>query len=259
MARYPQSVLNVDVALIGGTGIGHRLAALGGKPILVPTRYGPFRGNLFQLPEREDSKALSIVAVERHSAGHKTPPHAINFKAIARGLYELNVKGCFSTAASGSLNGSWPVGTITVCTDFIDQSSRNITMFEHDVEHHDFTTPFTLAPYLQDAATKTQTCVEWPCNYLCVNGPRYETPAEIKMFGEWGADLVGMTAASEATCLRELGIPYGLLGIVTNAAAGLGDEELSHGDVSRTMETCGQTVVDLLLEASRLLVQNPLR
>ena len=282
MARYPHPVLKVDVALVGGTGIGHRLANLGGQPLLVPTPYGPLRGILTTLQsdppslsaersehsrrgqgggyEQDDqsqqvseAKPITLLLVERHSAGHKTPPHGVNYKAIAHGLKNLQVKGCLSTAASGCFRPEWPIGTIAVCHDFIDATSRNVTMFEDNVQHQDFTTPFPLAPTLKQAAQEANIEVQPQGTYLCVNGPRYETPAEIQMFDRWGADLVGMTAATEASCLREAGVPYGLLGIVTNKAAGLGDSELHHGEVADVMETCGQTVVDLLLHTARLI------
>lgn len=249
-------MLTADVALIGGTGIGYRLAELGGRPITVPTRYGPLRGTLVTY-NPPDSDPVTLVLVQRHSAGHKDPPHKINFKAIARGLAELKVKGCVSTAASGCLNPAWPVGTVTVCTDFIDFTARNVTMFENEVEHHDFSDPFNLAPYLQDAASDLNYPATWPCTYLCLNGPRYETPAEIKMYGELGADLVGMTAATEAVCLRELEVPYGLLGIVTNPAAGISESPLSHSEVTEVMEKVGADVVKLMLRAAVTIAQSP--
>src|SRR5436189_62411 len=61
--------------------------------------------------------------------------------------------------------------------------------------------------------------------YVNVNGPRYETPAEIRMFVEAGGDVVGMTAGSEAIAMREAGVGYGCLAIITNLAAGLREGE----------------------------------
>lgn len=252
MARYSLPVLKVDVALVGGTGIGSRLAALPGRSCVVPTAYGNLRGKIIRLPDSEKTAFL----VQRHSAGHKTPPHAVNYKAIAEGVKKMGVKGCISTAASGCLNPAWPVGTVAICTDFIDATSRNLTMFEADVEHRDFTTPFPLSPLVQTSADAIGLKTVSPCTYLCVNGPRYETPAEIKAFRTLGADLVGMTAATEAVAMRESYIPYALVGIVTNAASGMGQEELAHEEVADVMETTGPKVVELLLHAAKLIAES---
>lgn len=239
--------LRADVALIGGTGIGSRLVTLSGRMVVVPTEFGNLRGKLVE------HEGLCVLLVQRHSSGHKTPPHGVNYKAIARGLKQMGVKGCFSTAASGCLRPEWGVGTVTVCSDFIDMTGRNLTMFEEGVQHRDFTSPLPLGGALLRAATDLGLDVATPCTYLCVNGPRYETPAEIRAFQTLGADIVGMTAASEAIALREEGVDYGLLGIVTNAASGMGGAELAHDEVTDAMEAVGDDVVRLLLRAAVLV------
>ncbi len=58
--------------------------------------------------------------------------------------------------------------------------------------------------------------------YVCTNGPRFETPAEIIAFGRLGADLVGMTGCPEVALAAELDLPYASIGVISNAAAGLG-------------------------------------
>ena len=57
--------------------------------------------------------------------------------------------------------------------------------------------------------------------YICTNGPRFETPAEIKMYRAWGADMVGMTLFPEVTLSKEMGICYANISLITNAAAGV--------------------------------------
>ncbi|MER3496125.1 MAG: 5'-methylthioadenosine phosphorylase, partial [Armatimonadota bacterium] len=67
--------------------------------------------------------------------------------------------------------------------------------------------------------------------YLNLNGPRYETPAEVRLFGQWGADVVGMTAGSEAILMKEAGVPYACVAVVTNLGTGLSSTPLSHKEV----------------------------
>jgi 5'-methylthioadenosine phosphorylase len=228
-------VLRADVAVIGGTGVGERLAALGGTPLLVPTPYGPLRARL------AEHKGLSVVVVQRHAAGHKVPPHAVAYEAMADGLRRLSVRGCVSSAAVGSLREDWPVGTFSACTDFFDATGSGTTLFNNEVRHTDFSLPFPLAPCLEGARS--------PCVYACMSGPRYETPFEVRTLRALGADVVGMTAALEEIAMREAGVPYGCLAVVTNLACGIAATELSHGEVGDAMKAHGETAVALMLAA----------
>ncbi len=72
--------------------------------------------------------------------------------------------------------------------------------------------------------------------YACAEGPRFETPAEIRMFRQLGADVVGMTSVPEVVLAREAGICYAAVAIVTNWAAGVSKEPIRHGDVSGFMD-----------------------
>ncbi|ACU69739.1 purine nucleotide phosphorylase [Catenulispora acidiphila DSM 44928] len=70
--------------------------------------------------------------------------------------------------------------------------------------------------------------------YLALRGPHFETPAEIRMFRGWGADLVGMSTALEAIAAREAGAEVMGISLVTNLAAGMTGEPLSHTEVMET-------------------------
>jgi purine-nucleoside phosphorylase len=72
--------------------------------------------------------------------------------------------------------------------------------------------------------------------YLAVSGPSYETPAEISAFASWGADLVGMSTVPEAIVARHAGMRVCALSCVTNLAAGLGQQTLSHDEVKATAD-----------------------
>ncbi len=252
MARYPHFVPHIDVALIGGTGIGSRLAQLGGKPLHLPTPFGMLRGSVLQ------HQGSSILLVQRHAAGHKVPPHRVNYLAMASGLAQLGVKGCMSSAAVGCLRPEWPVGTLLNCDDFLDLSGRRLTQFHRTVEHVDFTRPFSLHPLIRQVSSSLGMDVKQGATYLTNDGPRYETPAEIKMMRTLGADIVGMTASTEAIALREAGVPYGCIAVVTNLAAGLSPTDLHHGEVTDVMNERGHLVVDLMLACALEITHHPL-
>jgi purine-nucleoside phosphorylase len=85
--------------------------------------------------------------------------------------------------------------------------------------------------------------------YVGVRGPAYETPAEIRMFRDWGGDLVGMSTVHEAIAASHLGADVLGISLVTNLAAGLGDV-LDHADVLRvageSAERMGSLLADLI-------------
>ena len=241
--------MKVDVGIIGGTGIGERLLTLGGKTLFVPTPAGVLRGQTIEVD------GVTILIVGRHSAGHKVPPHKVNYRAMAHGMKQLGVVACLSTAAVGCLRREWPAGTLVVCSDFLDFTYRSQTMFDQTVVHTDFTNPFGPASRsaLQTAAYRLGHEVRDGGVYLSSNGPRFETPKEISLYHQFGADLVGMTAATEAILMREAGVDYGCLAIVTNLAAGISDSPISHEEVLDEMKRSGPKAVEILLEAAKEL------
>ncbi len=86
-----------------------------------------------------------------------------------------------------------------------------------------------------------------PCGvYICTEGPRFETRAEIAMFAQWGADIVGMTGVPEVALAAELEMNYASICIVTNYAAGMTGRPLVQADVERLMAERLQSVQELL-------------
>lgn len=172
---------------------------------------------------------------------------------MAEGLVRLGIRQCLASAAVGSLRRDWLAGTLVVCSDFLDASCRRSTLFDRSVVHTDFTDPFgaeTRAALIAAAPEAKPTGT-----YVGVNGPRYETPSEIGAFRELGGDVVGMTAATEAILMKEAGIDYGCLAIVTNFGTGLGETPLSHGDVDLAMKAASARALAVLRAAAERLAR----
>jgi len=88
---------------------------------------------------------------------------------------------------------------------------------------------------------------------LCTSGPRYETPAEVRVFGQWGASVVGMTGAPEAILCREAGLRYAGVALVTNYGTGLVTQTpLSHAEVEAEMAKSRDALAAWLLRAVRV-------
>jgi purine-nucleoside phosphorylase len=82
--------------------------------------------------------------------------------------------------------------------------------------------------------------------YAGLAGPQYETPAEIRMLAQLGADLVGMSTVHETIAARHLGAEVLGLSLVTNLAAGLGDAHLDHAEVLAAGRDAAERMGDLL-------------
>lgn len=231
---------SVDVAIIGGTGIGSRLFAMGGRAVHVPTSHGYVRGKVLE------ERGTSIFVMSRHAAGHTVPPHKVPYLAMAEACRRLGVRLVFSTAAVGSLRSDWLPGTMGAVHDFIDVSGRFLTQFDREVVHTDFAEPFSKEG--RDLLCMADQDIHSQCVYVNCNGPRYETPHEVKLIGKLG-DVVGMTAGTEAIAMREAGVPYCCLAIVTNLACGLANDVLDHGDVVRVMNASGERAIAAILAA----------
>lgn len=235
------------IGIIGGSGLYNiegivlrekkAISTPFGKPS-APYEIGEFSG-------------VNIVFLPRHGSGHTIPPHKINYKANISGFKEIGVERIISVSASGGLRLRMKPGTITVLDQLIDMTSgREGTFFDgvNGVAHIDFTEPFCpeLRKSLINAAGKTGIRIRKSGTYVCANGPRLETKAEIAMFAGFGADVVGMTAMPEAALAREAEICYAGVAIVTNYAAGITDKKLTATEVIGEMNKAAGQVRKLL-------------
>ncbi len=202
----------------------------------------------------------NVTLIRRHGTGLNIPPHLINHHANIWALRESGVDRIVSTAAVGSMRIDMPPGTLAVVSDFVDWTrARVTTIYDRPLDkvmHTDFSTPYCpeISSALEEAAVELGVNMGHRVTYVCVDGPRYETPAEIRMFSQFG-DVVGMTGAPEAIIAREMGICYGSLAILTNYAAGISDHPLSHEEVLSEVARCGEQVTEILKRAIARIFQ----
>ena len=237
-------------AIIGGTGFGASLIA--GKAETIPTIYGD------ALVTRADmGDGLELIFLARHGAGHTLPPHKINHRANIAALKSLEVEAVFATTAVGSLQKKIAPGDFVLLIDFLDLTKGEVvTLFETPglVRHTDFSEPYDagLRQTLLDTRD-TSLPIHPRGTYVCVSGPRYETPAEVRLFASWGADVVGMTGAPEAILCREAGLHYAGVSLATNYGTGLlPGVPLSHRDVESQMASRREELAAWLLRAVRV-------
>jgi len=191
-----------------------------------------------------------VAFLPRHGALHCIQPHKINYRANIWGFRELGIKKILSVGASGGISGSMEPGSIAVPDQVIDMTSgRQSTFYEYDeVVHIDFTEPFcpALRERIFGAAEKAGIRIIRKGTYICANGPRLETAAEIRAFSILGADMVGMTGMPEAVLARELEICFAGISVITNYAAGISGEKLTATEVVESMKTSTEKIKELL-------------
>jgi len=223
------------IGIIGGSGVYDvdELKNISENNLITP--FGIFE---YIMGEYEDKE---VVFVTRHGKGHTLPPHMISYKKIIWGMKELGVEKIIATSASGSLNLNMKPGDFVIIDQFIDfTDSREITFFDTpgNVVHTDMTEPYCeyLRTLIKEVMTSLNLSFHEKGTYVTMNGPRYETKAEINMLKILGGDIVGMTGTPEVVLANEMKICYASIGIVTNFAAGISDKKISHEEVIEMMD-----------------------
>ncbi|MCL1996970.1 MAG: purine-nucleoside phosphorylase [Defluviitaleaceae bacterium] len=140
------------------------------------------------------------------------------------------------TNAAGGVNESFGAGTLMQITDHINFSGGNPligpNIAEFGPRFPDCTNIYTkdLVEKLNQAATKAEITLQKGV-YIMFSGPNYETPAEIRFCRTIGADAVGMSTVPEAIVAAHANMRVMGISCVTNAAAGILDQELNHAEV----------------------------
>jgi 5'-methylthioadenosine phosphorylase len=246
-----------NIAIIGGTGFDELPPEVFAEPVHIDTPYGPACllsvSNNYVEPH-------NLYFLARHGAEHGIAPHQINYRANIAALVALDVGSVFATNAVGSLRLDLPPGACVLLDDFVDYTrGRPITYFQDGEpwRHTDFSAPYSET--LRQAVLRAARAMDVPIvphgTYLCCDGPRFETPAEVRMFASWGADVVGMTGLPEAVFAREAGMEYAALAIITNFGSGLTAAPVEHAAVTAAMAASVGRVRELLMAAAGDIVQ----
>lgn len=226
------------VGVVTGTGVTEHFDL--SRPKIVRTRFGKATVFLHQGGE--------YIVIPRHGAAHKSPPHGINYKANIAAFEQLGIKEVVATSAVGSMNQGFSVGEIGLVEQFLDFTKRRqTTFFEEKVVHTDMTYPYSRRINLEIAVAGKRMGVDVHPHlvYVCAEGPRFETAAEIKMYKILGGDVVGMTGVPEVVLANEKKMEYASIVIATNWAAGM-QPKVSHDEVLKVMKRSGKAVKQLI-------------
>jgi len=159
-------------------------------------------------------------------------------------MKKIGVDRIIATNAVGSLERSVKPGDFLIPHDFIDFTKlRNGTFYDERTVHVDVTEPY--CNELRSVISSSGEVLEEGV-YVCTEGPRFETPAEIQMFRMLGGTVVGMTGIPEAVLARELEMCYASICTVSNYAASISPTNLTIDEVFEIMDSKKHDLVKLM-------------
>ena len=207
--------LQVEVGILGGTGLYEIEGIENIREIRLKTPFG----------EPSDAYILGrlegrpVAFLSRHGRGHRYLPMEINYRANIFGFKMLGAERIISVNSCGSLRKEIRPRDIVISDQFFDRTHRPNTFFGGGLAAHiGLAHPVCseLADGLFRAGRDLGLRVHPRGTYLCMEGPAFSTKAESNIYRQWGCDVIGMTAATEAKLCREAEICYATLNLATD-------------------------------------------
>jgi len=256
----------IRLAVIGGSGAYSISPDLFGKlseSITLSTPFGSVSPiYIFELD------GLTYSFISRHGEkGYNLTAPFINYRANIWALKELGAERIVSWTGPGAINEQFHPGDYVIPEDVIDLTkNRPNTFYENKglgfIRQNPVFCP-EIRYTLRRAAGQSGIRTHEGGVYLCTEGPRLETPAEINFFRQIGSDMVGMTLVPEVFLAKELEICYGTLCYISNYAEGIKKLNYEKGvlfegtlpaqmreNVSSAIEEIPSTIIRVLKELS---------
>lgn len=235
-----------EIGVIGGTGVYDPELLENAQKIKLATPFGA--------PSDEITigklAGRNVAFINRHGPGHTIPPHLVNSRANIWALKKVGVTRILAPGAVGSLKESYKPGDIVITDQFIDfTKNRKYTFYEGGkVFHISLADPFCdeLRKALIDSGRSIGIELKEKGIYVCIEGPRFSTRAESRMFRTFG-DIIGMTLVPECQLAREAEICYVAINTITDYDVWT-EKPVSTRDVLETMKENLQKVRSLLLD-----------
>lgn len=239
-----------DIALVLGSGWGEAADRIGETLATVDNADVPGFAAAAVAGHSSAMRSIAIGDTGARALVFGTRTHFYEGKgvrSVVHGVRTAAAAGCHTivlTNGCGGLDRSWGPGTPVLIRDQINLTAHSPIEGANFVDVTDLYTP-----RLRDIAHTVDPSLDEGV-YAQFRGPQYETPAEVKMAGILGADLVGMSTALEAIAARQAGLDVLGVSLVTNLAAGISDQPLSHQEVIEAgraaAERCGQLLANVV-------------
>ena len=248
-----------SMGLILGSGLGDFADTLEDRLVIpftdipdFPAATVPGHVGAFVFGTKHGKSVVCLQGRLHYYEGHPMSLLSMPVRIMAK----LGVKTLLLTNAAGGVNPSYRPGDLMLITDHINYSGMNPLIGVHEEE---FGPRFPDVTDLYSSGLRLKlklAAVEAGINlrqgvYMMFSGPNYETPAEIRMARILGADAVGMSTVPEALVAAQCGLRVLGVSCITNLAAGVSPNKLSHQEVMETTAMAHDrfhSLVDLILK-----------
>ena len=239
--------MQAEIGIIGGTGLYDPKLLKNVQEVTVETPYG----NPSDSITVGELGGKCVAFLPRHGKKHTIRPTDINVRANIFALKKLGVKRILAPSTVGSLREEYHPGEIVFCDQFIDRTTRREQSFYTADKVCHITVAEPMCPELREnvitVAKKLGVKMHETGTYVCIEGPRFSTKAESKMYRQWGADVVGMTLVPECVLAREAEICYASISTVTDYDVWK-DHPVCVDDILKIMKTNIENVKRIIAE-----------
>lgn len=208
----------LKIGIIGGSGLDDPDILQNPEELEVTTEYGDPSSTLMS----GKIEGVETLILARHGRKHQYSPTQVNNCANIKALQKAGATHIIATTACGSLRQEIDRGHLVVLDQFIDftrfRKNTFVNSFENGPVHTAMAHPFDekLRRILFETARQLDLSVHDKGCVVTIEGPRFSTIAESKMFRIWGADVINMSTAPEAMLANEVGIPYATVAMSTD-------------------------------------------
>lgn len=241
----------MKIGIIGGSGLDDPKLLKEAREVEVETPYGKSSSSITCGKINE----IEVCILARHGKKHEITPTHVNNRANIFALKKLGCKYIIATTAVGSLREEIRRGDFVVLDQFIDFTRhRQITFydsFENGIKHTAMAEPFS--KFLREKIISS--CEELNIKHhktgtvVTIEGPRFSTKAESKMFQQLGADVINMSIAPEASLAREADVEYAAIAMSTDYDCWKsGEESVTWEAILEIFEKNAENMKKLLLK-----------
>jgi 5'-methylthioadenosine phosphorylase len=249
----------VKIGIIGGSGLDNPELFQKPQDVAVNTLWGKPSADL----KIGKIDGVDVVLLARHGREHTIPPTQVNYRANIQALKDIGCTHILATTAVGSLREQIGRGHLVILDQFIDfTKQRKMTFHESFKPHEPIHTPMAepfhsqLRHILIDVCSNQNVTFHKTGTVVTIEGPRFSTRAESKMFRLMGADIINMSIATEATLANEIGIPYAAVAMSTDYDCWKEDEEpVSWDAIMDVFKGNADKVTRLLLSAIPMIAK----
>lgn len=226
----------MKIGIIGGSGVYDSGLITDEKKQKVHTPYGAPS----DLVTTGKMGEVEIVFLPRHGENHEFNPTNVNYQANIWAMKELGVTHILAPSAVGSLKEEYEPGDMVFTDQFIDRTTKRKSTFYEGIQvaHVGVAEPTCpeIRRLLAEEAEKLGIKYHEIGTCVTIEGPRFSTKAESKMFQAWDGDIIGMTMVPECVLAREAEICYATIAMVTDYDVWKEGEEVSNQKVLETMK-----------------------